>query len=52
MKRQRRRNYLKNENNINNNNQLLPYKRNIADNLDDFHYIFYQYMNENDLKTV
>ncbi len=50
MKHQKRRKYLKNGNNINYNDQLLPLKRNITDNLDDVHYIFYQYMNENYLK--
>jgi hypothetical protein len=51
MKHSKRRKYFKNDNN-NDNNQLLPYERNITDNLDDVHYRFYQYMNKNDLKKV
>ena len=35
-----------------NNNKLLPYERIITDNLDNVYYKFYQYMNEQDLKTV
>ena len=43
---------LKNNKKVLNNNKLLPYERIITDNLDNVYYKFYKYMNEKDLKTV
>ena len=43
---------LNNNKEVLNNNKLLPYERIITSDLDNVYYKFYNYMNEQDLKTV